>query len=72
MEKFKHINCPNCGSKNTVVGEGDDLSTTGPTGIYVWCKKCKHRNAVGYIGGTAMAGDFKNYNKRIYFKNKKC
>lgn len=66
--KFRTVKCPDCGSANTETGEGDDLSTTGPTGIWVWCKKCKHRNPIGYIGGTALAGDFKNSGKRIYFK----
>ena len=31
---------------------GDDISTTGPTGIFKWCKNCSYRKIVGHSGAT--------------------
>ncbi len=38
--------------------EGDDLSTTGPTGLYRSCKKCGFKQTVGYVGSKG----------KVYFK----
>lgn len=32
------------------VGLGDSISTTGPTGIFVYCRKCTFSRLVGHCG----------------------
>jgi hypothetical protein len=32
------------------VETGDNLSTTGPTGLYKCCRNCAYHEEVGYIG----------------------
>ena len=34
------------------VGPGDDLSTTGPTGLYEFCNKCGYYKEIGYKSGN--------------------
>lgn len=32
------------------ISEGDNISTTGPTGLYKQCEKCDYKEGVGYKG----------------------
>ena len=35
---------------NYYITAGDNISVTGPTGLYKCCKKCDYKEEVGYIG----------------------
>ena len=43
---------------------GEDLSVTGPTGIYKRCKNCEYKKAVGYRGAKGNYWD-EGHRKKI-------
>ncbi len=42
--------CKKCDSRELSSGYGDNLSTTGPTGIWTTCKSCGWYIAIGFHG----------------------
>ena len=56
-----------------IIEEGDNLSTTGPTGLYKDCKKCEHSELIGYLGqkGPIFFEEEKREYERIIKKVKK-
>ena len=55
-----------CEHKDTDVYYGDDISTTGPTGIYEKCRKCGKQELIGHSGrhGDVLYGSVE-YQERL-------
>jgi hypothetical protein len=60
-----------CKHDLNIVG-GDNISTTGPTGLYQFCNKCGYNEEVGYIGekGNVFYKDLEKKKKKISNKLK--